>query len=52
MTYCLKYLSTVLVTILLCLCFSLAPTLVPAQITVSAEVDSTNMLIGERKKLK
>ena len=51
MTYFLKYLSTVLVTILLCLCFSLSPTLVLAQITVSAEVDSTNMLIGDQLKL-
>lgn len=51
MIYYLKYLSTVAVTILLCLCFSLSPTLVPAQITVSAEVDSTNMLIGDQLKL-
>ena len=51
MIYYLKYLSTVAVTILLCLCFSLSPTLVSAQITVSAEVDSTNMLIGDQLKL-
>jgi len=51
MNYHLKYLCTVLVTVLLCLCFSLSPILVLAQISVSAEVDSTNMLIGDQLKL-
>lgn len=50
MTYYLKFLSTVLVSVL-CLCFSLSPTLLQAQIAVSAEVDSTNMLIGDQLKL-
>ncbi len=47
----MKFLSKVLATVLLCLCFSLASTLLPAQISVSAEVDSTNMLIGDQLKL-
>ena len=47
----MKFLSKVLTTVLLCLCFSLASTLLPAQISVSAEVDSTNMLIGDQLKL-
>ena len=47
----MKFLSKVQVTILLCLCFSFSPILSPAQISVSAEVDSTNMLIGDQLKL-
>ncbi len=47
----MKFLSKVSVIILLCLCFSLSHMLVHAQIAVSAEVDSTNMLIGDQLKL-
>lgn len=47
----MKFLSKVLATVLLCLCFSLLPVSIYAQIAVSAEVDSTNMLIGDQLKL-